>query len=131
MLNAVNYMRIKLCYVTLSIAGMAGSDDIENAELFSIVDAAADAWFQIYPAVYREKDEERKVQDTKDIVIIRSKSSNWVMILQAVLVKKLHEEYLPSHIAKFEHRAKQNNNKDGWIFGQKVTCIIIIDVLLA
>lgn len=41
--------------------GLAGSTHLENTELFSIVDAAADAWFKIYDAVFLEKDETRRV----------------------------------------------------------------------
>ena len=36
------------------------------------------------------------------------------------MVKKLHEEYLPAIMEKFERRAKANNTKEGWIFGNKV-----------
>lgn len=34
---------------------------MENLELFSIVDAAADAWVHIYDATFHEKNEELKV----------------------------------------------------------------------
>ena len=44
-----------------SIPGLAGSNDKDNAELFSLVDTTADAWFKIYAAVFYEKDEKRKV----------------------------------------------------------------------
>ena len=41
--------------------GLAATNDTDNAELFSIVDATGDAWFQIYAAIFHEKDEKRKV----------------------------------------------------------------------
>ena len=44
------------------VSGLAGGDAMENAELFSIVDATADAWVQVYAAIYHEKDEARKVR---------------------------------------------------------------------
>jgi len=47
------------------IPGLAGSNNEDNAELFSIVDATADAWFKIYAAVFFEKDEKRKVCPSK------------------------------------------------------------------
>ena len=39
----------------------AGSNATENLEIFSIVDAAADAWVHIYDANFHEKNEELKV----------------------------------------------------------------------
>ena len=46
-----------------SHAGLAATNDTDNAELFSIVDATGDAWFQIYAAIFHEKDEKRKVAE--------------------------------------------------------------------
>lgn len=42
------------------------------------------------------------------------------------MVKKLNEEYLPDHIAKFECRAAANSAEEGWIFGNKVPVYITI-----
>ena len=36
------------------------------------------------------------------------------------MVKKLHEEYLPDMINRFERRAAANNAPEGWIWGEKV-----------
>ena len=47
----------------LFLTGLAATNDTDNTELFSIVDATADAWFQIYAAVFHEKDEKRKVAE--------------------------------------------------------------------
>ena len=44
--------------------GLAGSNAVDNLELFSIVDAAADAWVHIYDATFHEKDEKLKVLQT-------------------------------------------------------------------
>lgn len=41
--------------------GFAGSNNVDNLEIFSIVDAAADAWVFIYDANFHEKNEELKV----------------------------------------------------------------------
>ena len=49
------------------VVGFSGSSALENMEIFSIVDATADAWVQIYQAIYHEKDEERKVGITKSV----------------------------------------------------------------
>ena len=37
-----------------------------------------------------------------------------------MLVKKLHEDYLPAHTARFERRAASNGAQEGWIHGDKV-----------
>ena len=39
------------------------------------------------------------------------------------MVKKLHEEYLPDMINRFERRAAANNAPEGWIWGEKVGAI--------
>ena len=39
------------------------------------------------------------------------------------MVKKLHEEYLPDMINRFEQRAAANNAPEGWIWGEKVSAI--------
>lgn len=49
-----------MCDIT-NASGLAGENAIENTELFSIVDAAADAWVKVYEAIFHEKDEARKV----------------------------------------------------------------------
>ena len=45
----------------MKFTGFAGSNAVDNLELFSIVDAAADAWVVIYDAIFHEKNEELKV----------------------------------------------------------------------
>lgn len=51
---------VTYCIIPL-LSGFAGSNALENLELFSIVDAAADAWVHVYDANYHEKNEELKV----------------------------------------------------------------------
>ena len=50
---------------------MAGSSTLENLELFSIIDATADAWFKIYAAIYHEKNPDRKVNLLTSIFTIQ------------------------------------------------------------
>ena len=57
-------------------------------------------------------------------------SSFW----QAVMVKKLQEEYLPDMINRFEQRAAANNAPEGWIWGEKVgaiyNCLYMCELLI-
>ena len=51
------------------------------------------------------------------------------------MVKKLHEDYLPDMINRFERRAAANNAPEGWIWGEKVSvvtacvCVLRYDVM--
>ena len=45
----------------INTTGFAGSNAIDNLELFSIIDATADAWVCVYDAIFHEKNEELKV----------------------------------------------------------------------
>ena len=59
-----SYYFISMCFIMFKLhylTGFAGSNAIENLELFSIVDAAADTWVHIYDANFHEKNEEMKV----------------------------------------------------------------------
>lgn len=60
-LNASVTNVLSLVYCTSVFSGFAGSNAIQNLELFSIVDAAADAWVHVYDANFHEKNEELKV----------------------------------------------------------------------
>lgn len=42
------------------LAGLAGSSDLENAEIFSVVDVVEDLWTRIF-SFFWEKDEVKKV----------------------------------------------------------------------
>ena len=54
-------MYIIVSYCITPLSGFAGSNAMENLELFSIVDAAADAWVHVYDANFHEKNEELRV----------------------------------------------------------------------
>ena len=54
-------VNVLVCQHLFNTIGFAGSNAVDNLELFSIVDAAADAWVRVYDAIYHEKNEELKV----------------------------------------------------------------------
>lgn len=53
-------------------AGLAGSNLLENTEVFSIVGAAEDAWCNIYTALYKQKDTASKVKKHYDVCVLRT-----------------------------------------------------------
>lgn len=57
-------MHIIVSCIASTLSGFAGSNAMENLELFSIVDAAADAWVHVYDANFHEKNEELKVKES-------------------------------------------------------------------
>lgn len=57
-------MYIIVSYCVTPLSGFAGSSAVENLELFSIVDAAADAWVHVYDANFYEKNKELKVEES-------------------------------------------------------------------
>ncbi len=76
--------------------GLAGSNDFENAEIDSIIDAIVDLSQQLMKLHY-EKDEARKAE----------------------LGEKLKTEILPKFLGIFEKLISSNTS--GWIYGSKVT----------
>ncbi|XP_064391297.1 hematopoietic prostaglandin D synthase-like [Halichondria panicea] len=78
--------------------GLAGSNDFENAQVHSIVDAEND-FAQKFLGVVFEKDESRKFK----------------------LKKKLEDEVMPKYLGIFEQILTKNASPDGWFFGSKVT----------
>ena len=59
------------------------------------------------------------VVKTEATELLSQCASSW----QAVMVKKLHEDYLPDMINRFERRAAANNAPEGWIWGEKVSIV--------
>jgi glutathione S-transferase len=78
--------------------GLAGSNDVENAEIAGIIDILNDFMLCLVKLFY-EKDEEKKAQ----------------------LKKKFDEEDIPRFWGIFDKRCKDNNAADGWIYGNKPT----------
>ncbi|XP_064390335.1 glutathione S-transferase 1-like [Halichondria panicea] len=76
--------------------GLAGSNDFENAEIDSIVDAIRDL-AQELSKFYFEKDEAKKTE----------------------LLEKLKNETVPKFLGIFEKLI--SSNASGWIYGSKVT----------
>ena len=79
--------------------GLAGSNDIENAEIAGIVDIVQDFFWQCLMKLRFEKDEEKKAQ----------------------LQKKLTEEDIPKYWGIIEGMCKKNDSAEGWIYGSKPT----------
>lgn len=114
-----------VCQHLFNTTGFAGSNPVDNLELFSIVDAAADAWVNVYDAIYHEKNEELKVWISNSHIIyilwhyIASFHLSFIF-WQKQKTKKLHENYLPEHMARFEKKAAANSKQGGWVWGEKV-----------
>lgn len=81
-----------------SIPGrLAGSNDIENAEIAGIIDVLNDFMLGLVP-LFKEEDEERDAQTIEKI-----------------------EEDVPKYWGVIEGYYKKNNSADGWIYGDKPT----------
>ena len=78
--------------------GLAGSNDIENAEIAGIIDVVNDFRTALMK-VHFEKDEERKAQ----------------------MQEKFVKEDIPRYWGIIEGMCKKNNAAEGWIYGEKVT----------
>ena len=78
--------------------GLAGSNDLENAEIAGIMDVLGDLLLKM-EASFWEKDEEKKKE----------------------LQKKLMEEDIPRYLGILEGMCKKNNSTEGWIYGNKPT----------
>ena len=78
--------------------GLAGSNDLETAEIAGIIDVVHDCMLKVTPLFYMT-DEETKAQ----------------------MVKKLREEDVPKYWGVVERYFKKNNSADGWIYGDKPT----------
>ena len=74
--------------------GLAGSNDLENAEIASIMDLISDLFWAYARAYFIEKDETRKAE----------------------LKKKFDEEEAPKSFSFLEKRITE-----GWLYGSKVT----------
>ena len=79
------------------LAGLAGSNELENAELAGLVEVCEDLWTRIH-SIYWLKDETAK-EEAK---------------------KVLKESYLPLTLMKLEQKMKDNTCGSGWIYGSKV-----------
>jgi glutathione S-transferase len=80
--------------------GLAGNNDIENAELAGISDVLSD-FLPSLMAAFSEKDGEKKAQ----------------------LMKKLEEEDVPKYWGIIERRCEKNGSMEGWIYGNTPTYI--------
>ena len=78
--------------------GLAGSNDFENAEIASIVDACGDL-SQKLGVAHSEKDETKKAE----------------------LQKELGEVVFPKFLGIFEKLINTNDTPEGWVYGSKVT----------
>ena len=82
--------------------GLAGSSDIENAEIAGISDVLQDFRVRMSQIMFPgEVGEERKVQ----------------------MKKKFEEEDVPKYWGILESFCKKNNSADGWIYGTKATYV--------
>ena len=82
--------------------GLAGSSDIENAEIAGIGDVLQDFIQRGWQAIFSgEVGEERKAQ----------------------MKKKFEEEDIPKYWGILESFCKKNNSADGWIYGTKATYV--------
>lgn len=80
--------------------GLAGSNDIENAEIAGIVDVVQDFFWKCWmKTFYFEKNKEKKAQ----------------------LQKKLAEEDIPKYWGIIEGFCKKNDSAEGWVYGNKPT----------
>ena len=78
--------------------GLAGSNDIENAEIAGIIDVLHDFMIRLV-TMFLEKDEERKAQ----------------------LKEKFGKEDIPKYWGIIEGMCKKNNVAECWIYGNKPT----------
>lgn len=78
--------------------GLAGSNDLENAEIAGILDVIND-FMRCMIVMFFEKDEAKKAE----------------------LKKKLEEEDVPKYWGIIEGRSTKNGSADGWIYGNKPT----------
>ena len=76
--------------------GLAGSNDLENAEIAGIIDLMQDFFMRLIPW-FMEKDEAKKAE----------------------LLKNISENEIPKYMGILEKRCAANNGN--WIYGQKVT----------
>ena len=74
--------------------GLAGSNDVENAEIAGIVDLIQDFGAEFFKSIF-EKDEARKAE----------------------IKKKLDEELIPKYMTNLEKLV----TAEGWLYGSKVT----------
>ena len=78
--------------------GLAGSTDMENAELGGIIDFLFDFIKNLIPWFY-EQDEEKKAE----------------------LAKNIAKDHIPKFWSIFEKWIQENKSEDGWIYGNKPT----------
>lgn len=78
--------------------GLAGSNDIENAELAGIRDILIDCFWKFVP-FFSEKDEEKK----------------------AKIQKENQEEHIPKYWGILEKMIQNNESEAGWIYGNTPT----------
>lgn len=78
--------------------GLAGSNDMENAQIDSIIDVLTDLAQKCSP-VFEGYDEAKKAEAKK----------------------ALFGEYVPKYFGIIEKRITANNSPDGWVFGKKLT----------
>lgn len=77
---------------------LAGSNDIENAEIAGIIDVLSDFGMQVEATFFDEKG-----------------------LLASPEVKKFEEEAIPKYWAIIEGMCKKNDSTSGWIYGTKPT----------
>lgn len=78
--------------------GLAGSNDVENAEIAGIVDLLQD-FFLCMLKMHFEQDEEKKAQ----------------------LKEKFGKEDIPKYWGIIEKMFEKNNSAEGWVYGNKPT----------
>ena len=80
--------------------GLAGSNDVENAQLGAIVDYFFDFFAKIYPW-FVEKDEAKKAE----------------------LLEGIKNEHIPKYWGVIDKWIQDNKSEAGWIFGNKPTYV--------
>ena len=78
--------------------GLAGTNDVENAEIAGIVDVLEDFWNSMLKAHF-ERDAEKKAKAQEKFV----------------------EEEIPKYWGVIDKMAEKNNSAEGWIYGNKPT----------
>ena len=89
---------VVICRFLAERFGLAGSNDVENAEIAGILDVTSD-FLQRMSKWFYEKDEEKKAE----------------------ILKKIQEEDIPKYWGILEGMCKKNASEEGWIYGKKPT----------
>jgi len=88
--------------------GLAGSNDIENAQIWGVIDEINDL-FESIAKCHFEKDETRKAEMQKDVA----------------------EKTIPNTLACFEKIASANATPEGWFYGKVTYADLFLFIVLS